>query len=187
MVLTLTALIVAATASPDAASSKKVFISAWEGSQVVVRRTLFSLVFDERSRVLPLMKRDGRVAGLTVVTPSDTYYQFEARRGSEEDVMERDPERLVSLLKSQYRRSTHLDINNGQDVVPVMLVRYEPGVKLVVDSVSVERDRVQLRFKKPLDDDLATTLTVKWPAPLSKDLTEAYLIESALARFVTKG
>jgi hypothetical protein len=80
ILLTLTALMVATIASPDAASSKKAFISSWEGSQVMVRRTLFSLVFDERSRVLPLMKRDGRVAGLTVVTPSDTYYQFQPDR-----------------------------------------------------------------------------------------------------------
>lgn len=186
MLLTTLILLVSAAATPQAASGRKAFISAWEGSRVVVTRTLFSIVYDERNRVVPLLKQEGRVAGLTVATPSDTYYLFEARRDSEEDIIERDPERLVSALKTQYRRSSHLDIGNTQDVEPVMLVRYEPGVQFVVTAVRIERDRVQLRFNKLNEDTLATTLTVKWPAPLTKELTESYLIERALTRFIRK-
>src|SRR5262245_40249384 len=183
MLLTALTLLVSADPTLHAASGRKAFISAWEGSRVVVTRTLFSIVYDERSRLVPLLKQEGRVAGLTVVTPSETYYLFEARRDSEEDIIERDPERLVSALKTQYRRSTHMDIGNTQDVEPVMLVRYEPGVQFVVKDVRIERDRVQFRFSKLNEDTLATTLTVQWPAPLTKELTESDTIENALTRF----
>ena len=62
----------------------------------------------------------------------------------------------------------------------------EPGVRLVVRKVRFERDRVRLALHKPEDSDLATTLTVKWPAPWSKDLTEATLIDGVLSRFIAK-
>jgi hypothetical protein len=169
-----------------APSGPKAFANSWDGRTVALTRPLYSLVFDERSRALPLFKRQGRVAGLTVGTPSDTYYQFDARRESEDDIIERDPNRLLTQLRTQYRRSTHLDIGNVQDVEGVLLVRYEPGVRLVVRKVQFERDRMRLVLNKPEDSDLATTLTVKWPAPWSKDLTEATLIDGVLSRFVTK-
>jgi len=34
--------------------------------------------------------------------------------------------------------------------------------------------------------DLATTLTVKFPTPLSNELTESALIDSALSRFIAR-
>jgi len=186
--LTLTSILLAAAAiSVSAApSGTKAFTNAWEGRTVVLARTLFSLVFDERVRALPLFKRQGKVAGLTVGTPSETYYQFDARRESEEDVIDRDPNRLLARMQTQYRRSTHLEIGNVQDVQAVMLVRYEPGVRLVVRKVQLERDRLRLTLHKPEDSDVATTVTVKWPAPWSKDLTEATLINAVLSRFVTR-
>jgi len=180
-------LVAITTGSISAATSgPKTFTNAWQGRTVVLRRTLYSLVFDEHVRALPLLKRQGRIAGLTVGTPSDTYYQFDARRESEDDVIDRDPNRLLSQLQTQYRRSTHLEIGNVQDVQAVLLVRYEPGVRLVVRKVQFERDRVRLMLNKPEDSDLATTVTVKWPAPWSKDLTEATLIDGVLSRFVTR-
>ena len=169
-----------------APSGPRAFANNWEGRTVALTRPLFSLVFDERSRALPLFKRQGRIAGLTVGTPSDIYYQFDARRESEDDIIDRDPDRLLSQLRTQYRRSTHLDIGNVQDVEPVLLVRYEPGVRLVVRKVQFERDRVRLVLNKPEDSDMATTLTVRWPVPWSKDLTEATLIDGVLSRFITK-
>ena len=79
------------TAAP---SGPRAFANNWEGRTVALTRPLFSLVFDERSRALPLFKRQGRIAGLTVGTPSDIYYQFDARRESEDDIIDRDPDRL---------------------------------------------------------------------------------------------
>lgn len=167
-------------------SGKKAFLTAWEERTVVLKRTLYSIVFDERSRVLPLLKRQGRISGLTMATPSDAYYQFDARRDSEDDIIARDPNRIVSTLREQYRRSTHLEIGNVQDVEPVMLVRYEPGVELFVKKLQIERDRVRLLLHKDRTADLATTLTVKWPVPLSKELTELANIDDVMSRFVAR-
>src|SRR5262245_27013144 len=79
-----------AAASPHAAErlGRKAFQDAWMGRSVVVKRVLYSVVFDERSRVVPLFTHRDRVSGLTVVTPTGTsYLQFDARRDSEDDII----------------------------------------------------------------------------------------------------
>jgi hypothetical protein len=179
----------AAAASLHAAerSGKKAFHSAWVGRSVVVKRALYSVVYDERSRVLPLFKHRDRVSGLTVVTPTGaSYYQFDAKRDSEDDIVDRDPNGIVSELRKQYYRDMHLDIGNVQEIEPLMLVRYSPGVAFIVRKVQIDRDRVRLYFHKDGEADLATTLTVKFPTPLSNELTESPLIDDALTRFVTR-
>ncbi len=67
-----------------------------------------------------------------------------------------------------------------------MLVRYEPGVELFVRDVQFERDHARLVLHKDRKGDLATTLTVKWPVPLTTELTESALIDSVLSRFITR-
>ena len=179
----------AAVASLHAAerSGKQAFQNAWVGRRVVVKRALYSVVFDERSRVLPVIKHRDRVSGLTVVTPTGTsYYQFDARRDSEEDIVDQDPDGILSNMRKQYFRSMHLDNGAVQDVEPFTLVRYSPGVAFIVRKVQLERDRVRLYFHKDGEADLATTLTVKFPTPLSSELTESPLIDDAITRFVTK-
>jgi len=178
-----------AAASPHAAerSGKKAFQDAWMGRSVVVKRVLYSIVFDERSRVVPLFTHRDRVSGLTVVTPTGTtYLQFDARRDSEDDIVDKDPDGIVSQLRDQYFRSVHRSDDSAQDIEPLMLVRYSPGVAFIVRKVQIHRDRVRLYFHKDGEADLATTLTVKFPAPLSKDLSESQLIDDALTRFVTR-
>jgi len=166
-------------------SGTKAFQNAWTGHRVVVKRTLYSVVFDERSRVVPLIKHRDRVSGLTVVTPTGTsYYQFDARRDSEEDIIAKDPNSIVSEMRKQYFRDKSLDIGFVQDVEPLLLVQYSPGVAFIVSKVQIDRYQVRLYFHKDGESDLATTLTVKFPAPLSKDLTESALIDDAIARFV---
>ena len=168
-------------------SGTKAFQNAWEGRSVVVTRPLYSVVFDERSRVMPIIKHKDRVSGLTVVTPAGTYYyQFDARRDSEEDIVDRDPNGIVSEMKKQYFRDMHMDIGNVREVEPLLLVRYSPGVSFIVKKVQIDRDRVRLHLHKPGESDLATTLTVKFPTPLSNELTESPLIDDALTRFVTR-
>ena len=179
----------AAVASPHAAerSGKKAFQDAWVGRSVVVKRTLYSVLFDERSRVLPIIKHQDRVSGLTVLTPTGAYYyQFDSRRDSEEDIVDQDPDRIVSKMQKQYFRSRHLEDGATQDIQPLMLVRYSPGVALIVRKVQIDRYRVRLYFHKDGEADLATTLTVKFPTPLSNELTESPLIDDALTRFVTR-
>jgi hypothetical protein len=179
----------AAAASLHAAerSGKKAFQNDWVGRSVVVKRALYSVVFDERSRVVPLIKHKDRVSGLTVVTPTGaSYYQFDARRDSEEDIVAQDPNDIVSEMRKQYYRDMHLDIGNVRDVEPLMLVRYSPGVAFIVRKVQIDRDRVRLYFHKDGEAELATTLTVKFPTPLSNELTESPLIDAALTRFVTR-
>jgi len=166
-------------------STRRAFLNAWQDRAVALKRTLYSVVYDERRRFLPLTKQDGKVAGLTVATPSGIYYQFEARRDTEDDVAGDDPNAIVSALREQYRRATHLEIGNVKDVEAVLLVRYEPGVVLFVKKVQIERDRVRLTLHNQAGEE-ATTLTVKWPVPLSKDLTESAVIESVLDRFLVK-
>ena len=78
------------------------------------------------------------------------------------------------------------DIGTSHDVEPLMLAQYSPGVEFIVRNVRIDRDRVRLHFHKVGQGDLATTLTVKWPTPLSDELTESSLIDAALARFVTR-
>jgi len=179
----------AASASLHAAerSGKKAFENAWVGRNVVVKRPLYSLVFDERNRVLPGVKHRERVSGLTVVTPAGSwYYQFDARRDSEEDIIDQEPDSIVSKMRNQYYRTRHLDDGAVKDVEPVMLVRYSPGVAFIVEKVQIERDRVRLHLHKDGETELATTLAVKFPVPLSSELTEAALIDAALALFVTR-
>ena len=67
-----------------------------------------------------------------------------------------------------------------------MLMRYEPGVELLVRRVQIERNLVQAVAPQGSKSDLATALTVQWPAPLSKELTEAPLIDTLLSRYVTR-
>ena len=181
------ALVAAASLHAAEPSGKKAFLGGWEGRSVVVKRPLYSVVYDERNRVLPLIKHQNRVTGLTVVTPTGTtYYQFDAKRDSAEDIVANDPDDVVLEMRKQYFRSMHLDIGTVQDVEPLMLVRYSPGVELIVSKVRIDRDRVRLDFHKDGKGDLATTLTVKWPAPLSNELTESLVIDAALSQFVTR-
>jgi hypothetical protein len=187
--LVLILLVALAAASLHAAerSGKQAFQNAWLGRRVVVKRALYSVVFDERSRVLPVIKHRDRVSGLTVVTPAGTsYYQFDARRDSEEDIVDQDPNGIVLNMRRQYFRSMHLDNGAVQDVEPFTLVRYSPGVAFIVGKVQLERDRVRLYFHKDGETDFATTLTVKFPAPLSNELTESPLIDDAITRFVAR-
>lgn len=169
-----------------ASGTKKAFVKSWAHQPVVLKRTLYNLVYNERQRFVPLMRRDGKSAGLTVATPAETYYRFTARREDEEDVVDRDPAQVVALLHDRYRRSSHLDVGTVQDIEAVQLVRFEPGVQFTVERVSVERDEVRLDLRTLGEDPAATTLTVKLSAPLSTELTEAPLIEQVLERFLTK-
>jgi hypothetical protein len=187
LILSLLSAAVVGPAHATDGAGRKAFQAAWVGQNVVVKRVLYSVVFDERQRGLPIVKRRDRVTGLTVATPTGTYYyQFEARRDSEKDIIAHEPEGVVSQMRDQYFRSRHLDTGAAQDVEAVMLVQYAPGAALVVGKVQIDRDSVRLYLYSDGAADLATTLTIKFPMPLSKELSETALIENAIGQFVAR-
>lgn len=165
--------------------SREAFAKAWEGRTVVVKRTLYTLVYNERGR-LGSTKRNRR-AGLTVVTPFEgTYLQFDGRQ-SQDDIRDHDPQRLMDSVSEAYR-SDALDIRQYQKVEPVVLARYEPGSALTVSAVRIEHDTIRLSLNDAAaaaeGDESATALTVKWPTPLSKVLSERDAVERLIAQFV---
>ena len=67
LVSILLAALAASTVSiPTAArGARKAFVDGWDGRPVVLTQTLYSIVYDERSRWLPTVKWQGKVTGLT--------------------------------------------------------------------------------------------------------------------------
>jgi hypothetical protein len=179
------AVAVAITRAAASDNGRELFTKSWEGRTIVVKRTLYTLVYNERGR-LGTTRRNRR-AGLVVVTPfSGTYLQFDGRQ-SEDDIVDQDPQRLMDTVKTTYR-SDALDVREYQKVEPIVLTRYEIGAELVVTGVSIERDTVRLLLNHPrsVEDggEPSTALTVKWPTPLSKALSERDAVESLIAQFV---
>jgi hypothetical protein len=165
----------------------KSFARDWQGRHVVVRQTLFALVYNERGKFGKTPKR--RRDGLVVVTPFDgAYLQFDGRY-SEVDVTGRDVNQIVHVVSEQYRRSTTLEMGNYQKIEPLFVARHEKGAELVVSDVRVEADRVRFFFAEPAGSpdagEMATSLTVKWPVPFSKSFTERGQIERLVNQIVT--
>jgi hypothetical protein len=178
-------LVLAATTIMSAAdTNQKAFTKNWVGRQVVVKRPLYSLVYNERGRLGSV--RAGR-DGLTVVTPfAGTYFKFDGRRGVD-DVIEQDVQKIAEAVTRAYVKDNLINEGFNQQIEPVMLARYDGGVELVVRSAEVNRDTVRLKLSLPADgdDDIATTLTVQWPAPLSKSFSERGNVEDLIQAFLT--
>lgn len=176
-----------AAAAPAAADNpRQLFTKTWEGRTIVLKRTLYTLVYNERGRFGGT--RRSRRDGLVVVTPfSGTYFQFDGRQ-SEDDIVDQNPQRLFEAVGTLYR-SDALDVRDYQKIEPLVLARYEVGVELMVSAIRIERDTLRLLLDQAgmVQDggEPATALTVKWPTPLSKILNERDAIESLLGQFVT--
>ena len=167
-------------------NAEKSFARAWQGQRIVVKQALFALVYNERSK-LGITRRSKR-DGLVVLTPfNGSYLQFDGR-DSEEDITGRDVNQIVRTVSQQYRRGSKLEMGNYQKIEPLFVARYEKGAELVVSGVTVDRDRVRFVFTEPPGGhdpgDLATSLTVKWPVPLSKSLSERELIEKLVKQVI---
>ena len=166
-------------------TAQQAFVKRWEGQSVVVKQTLYTLVYNERGRLGNT--RSGKRDGLTVVTPSaGTYLQFDGRQGREA-VVERQPQKIVEAVSVAYAPDS-LDIRSYRKVEPVLMMRHDPGAELIVSSVRSERDTVRFTFAaapaQNADEDPVTALTVKWPVPLSKSFSERGLIEDLIRQFV---
>ena len=175
-----------ATAAGAVDNPRQLFTKTWEGRAVVLKRTLYTLIYNERGRFGAI--RRNRRDGLVVVTPfSGTYFQFDGRQ-TEDDIVDQNPQRLFEAVATLYR-SDALDVREYQKVEPVVLARYEVGVELRVSAIRIDRDTVRLLLDQAgtVQDggESATALTVKWPTPLSKALNERDAIEGLLGQFVT--
>jgi len=174
-------------ARPD--QPRKAFVDDWRGKRVEIRKTLFTLVYNERGRLSNTYR--SKREGLLVVTPSaGAYFQFDGR-DSEPDITTRDLQEMMDRITELYRRSLTLDIGFFQKIQPLNVVRYPSGGALVVTDVRLDHDRVRFSFRSAADDapagELATALTIQWPTDLSPSLTERPLIEELVRQFVDDG
>jgi hypothetical protein len=180
---------VLATAVPILAAAEnpqQAFAKNWEGKTVVLKQTLYTLVYDERSRIGKV--REGKRDGLTVVTPFEgSYLQFDGRRGRE-DIKETEPQRLKDAVATTYISDALFELEASRTIVPILVNRHDAGVECVVRKVQLDRYTVRLVFVSPGgvdgEQDQLTSLTVKWPVPLSKSLSERDSIENLIRRFV---
>ena len=163
-----------------AESAQQAFVRAWMGRPVIVKSTLYSLVFNERGRLGNM--RSGVREGLIVATPSaGSHFQFDGRQGRD-TVIERDLQRIVSAVSTAYERDA-LEVRSYRKIEPIAINRFDPGVELVVSGVDVNRDQLKLDLALP-GDKTSTSIRIKWPAPLSKGFTERPLLEDLIRRFV---
>jgi hypothetical protein len=165
---------------------QQAFAKNWEGRVVVLKQSLYTLVYDERSRIGKV--REGKRDGLTVVTPFEgTYLQFDGRRGRD-DIKETEPQRLKDAVATTYISDALFELEASRTIVPILVNRHDPGVECVVRKVQLDRYSVKLLLASlggvDGDQDSLTSLTVKWPVPLSKSLSERDSIENLIRRFV---
>jgi hypothetical protein len=164
---------------------RQTFVKSWEGQTVVVRKTLYSLVYNERGKLGST--RSGKSDGLLVVTPSQgVYFQFDGRQGRD-DVIEQDVQRILPAVNTEYEAES-LDVRPYRKVEPLAINRYEPGVQLLVRRVRIDRDQVELTFSQTgrnLSEDPVTSVRIKWPLPLSQSFSEREVVEGLIRQFVT--
>ena len=178
------ALVLAATTIMSADTNQNAFKKNWVGRRVVVKGPLYSLVYKERSLRGSIR---GSRDGLTVVTPfAGVYFQFDGRHRVD-DVIEHDVQKLADAVKRAYLKDNLSNEGFIQDIEPVMLAHYDRGVVLVVRAAQVNFDTVRLKLSLPVDgdDDVVTSLTVHWPAPLSKSFSERGDVEDLIQQFLT--
>ncbi len=178
--LSVAGLVLAATVIISAGS--KEFEKSWTGRHVVVRRPLYSLVYNEAG--LAGSVHSGRSSGLTVVTPfAGTYFQFDGRN-KVDDIVEHDLQQIARSVTLAYRKDKLLGEGWTQEIEPVMVRVYDAGVALTVRTARVDRDAVRLTLVRGDDDEAATSLTVKWPAPLSKSFSERGNVEDLIQQYL---
>jgi hypothetical protein len=184
LALTLIILILVAAPPIRAAESQAVaFRREWQGRTVSVQRTLITMVYDERGQIGATYR--GKREGLTVTTPTKGYHYLFPGRQSVDDLTDTDPERLVDLVKTRYRRDRNLDSDSIQMVTPLHLIQYVRGIELIVQRVQIERSTVRLElFKTEPADEFATSLTIQWPTPFSGDFHERAELERVIRGFL---
>jgi hypothetical protein len=175
--------IVCAWAPVSADNPQQAFARRWQGRAIVLKLPLYTLVYNERGKLGTT--RNNRRDGLTVVTPSNgVYYQFDGRQGRD-DVAQRQVAGLVEAVNAAYQPDS-LDVRAYRKIEPIVINRYDPGAEFIVTRVLIERDIVRVALAASMSDveDPLTGLTVKWPVPVSKSMSEADVIEGLIRQFV---
>src|SRR4029434_5532874 len=105
----------------SAETQQEAFVKSWEGQDVVVKQTLYALVYNERGRLGNT--HGARRDGLTVVTPSQgEYFQFDGRQGRDE-VIQRDPQKILEVVNVEYQ-GDGLDVRSYRKLEALLLTRY---------------------------------------------------------------
>ena len=175
--------IACAVTSVSAGDAVADFTRRWDGRRAVVRSALYSVVYDEVGRMGKHYR--AKLAGLTVATHAGQHYEFDGP-GSDEDIVEDTPNKVMDQMSARFHRSSHLELSSVKAITPRVLRQFDPGVVLIVESVKIERNRIRFEFAQSGDEKsgFATSLTVEWPSPLSKEFYEQAAIESMVRRFV---
>ena len=101
--------------------------------------------------------------------------------------MGRDAQRIVDAVDVAYRGDP-LDVRSYRKVEPLLIARYDAGVELVVRDVRMDRNTVRLSFAQMAGPDSAdaqvTSLSIKWPVPLSRSFSERDVIEKLIRPFL---
>jgi hypothetical protein len=165
-----------------AESPQRAFVKAWNGQSVVLKRMLYSLIYNERGKLGTT--RSGQREGLLVTTPlRGEYFQFDGRQ-ARDTVVTNHPDSLVKAVLMQYEADS-MDVRSYRKLEPLAVHRFEPGIELVVSDVRIERDEVTLEFVEPNGGkDAVTSLRIKWPLPLAPAFGERAAVEDVLQRFV---
>lgn len=178
------AVLVLGMSARAADSPQQAFSRQWERQAVVVKRPLYTLVFNERGKLGNTY--EGRREGLTVVTPADgVYFQFDARQGRT-DVVKPRIEEIIQAVRAEYEPDS-LEVRSYRKVDPVIVHRFDAGVELVVRGVRVGTDTVRVSLALPDGVDAGgevTSLTIKWPTPLSRTFSEREVVEGLMRWFV---
>jgi hypothetical protein len=168
--------------SVEVETPQRAFINAWNGQSVVLKRVLYSLIYNERGKLGTT--RSGQHEGLLVATPlRGEYLQFDGRH-ARDTVTANDPELLVRAVATKYEPDS-LDVRSYRKLEPLAVHRFEPGVELLVSAVRIGRDEVKLEFVQPNGGkSTMTSLRIKWPLPLSPGFGERLPLEDVLRQFV---
>jgi hypothetical protein len=168
-------------ATVEADSPQRAFAKAWTGRPVVLKRVLYSLIYNERGKLGTT--RSGQREGLLVTTPlRGDYFQFDGRQ-ARDTVVANNPDLLVKAVFTEYEPDA-LEVRSYRKLDPLAVHRFEPGVELIVSDVRVDRDEVKFEFVQPGGKDKLTSLRIKWPLPLSPAFEERSPLEDVLRRFV---
>jgi hypothetical protein len=160
------------------------FVRSWGGRPVTVVQTLYTLIYNERGKLGTT--HSGRRDGLTVLTPSNgVYFQFDGRQGKD-DIVAPVPQRIMAAVSEAYGPET-LDVRSYRKIEPVAVHQFTVGTQLVVGRIRFDRDVVKVGFVQPGDDvhdDPVTTVTIKWPLPLSNGFSEGDYVDALLRTYV---
>jgi hypothetical protein len=167
-----------------AENARDLFVRSWEGRLVTVRQTLYTLIYNERGKLGTT--HAGRRDGLTVLTPSNgVYFQFDGRQGKD-DIVAPVPQRIMAAVADAYGPET-LDVRSYRKIEPVAVHQFSTGTQLVVGRIRFDRDVVKVGFVQPgndVHDDPVTTVTIKWPLPLSNAFSERDYVDALLRTYV---